>query len=124
MSAVGTTRLNAVRAARFETKTLSVTVTTDTGRPASLSGAKLYFTARPHPQGDVVITKTIDDGIEVTDAAKGIALITLSTEDTDLPSGQYRYDVWVEMPGTPPKRYPVIRFAELLIEDSVHTFGG
>lgn len=42
--------------------------------------------------------------------------------DASLPAGCYVYDVWVEFPGTPPVRYPVVKKAELVVESAIVEF--
>jgi len=115
--------LNTIRLTRGQTKVLLITVKDQEGRPASLSGATIYFTARRDYTSDVVIEKNSpDNGIEITDAAKGEAVITLSSTDTEVQRGTYRYDCWVEFPGTPPIRHPVVKYADLCVEDRLTTF--
>jgi hypothetical protein len=113
--------LNNIRVVRGQTKVLQMTVKTCEGAAASLGGATIYFTARDG-DGAVVIRKKSPDGIEITDEAKGKATITLSSTDTDIDQGCYRYDVWVEFAGTPPIRHPVVKGAEMVIEASYADF--
>ena len=114
--------LNTLRVVRGQTKTIRVKVKTAAGRNAKLSGAKMIFSLRKRALGDLLISKSTDDGIEITDPAKGEAVITLNVTDTDLAAGEYRYDVWVEYPGDPPVRQPVVKFAQLFIVDALTDF--
>ncbi len=118
------TRMNKVQVVRGQTKVLQIKVKTKAGRNAKLTGATLYLTVRQRPNTDVLITKTTpaENGIEITDAAKGEAIATLSITDTDLEAGQYRYDVWVEYPGDPPTRQPVVKFALMEVIDGLTDF--
>lgn len=116
-------RLNAVRLVRGQTKKLNVSIKTTDGRPAKLQGAKLYMSVSRGPDEDVLIAKTLDSGIEVVDLAKAEARITLTSTETDLlTEGVYRYDIWIELAGTPPERYPVVVSAEIQVLDSVTSF--
>lgn len=116
-------RLNAIRLVQGQTKSVSVKVKTNEGRVATLIGAKLYLTVRKTAGSPILITKTTGDGIEVTDAAKGEAVATLNINDTaQLEAGTYRYDVWIEFPGDPPVRQPVVQYAEIHVSDSVTEF--
>lgn len=121
-----TNRLNAFRLVQGQTKKLDLTVKTREGRPASLQGATLYMSIRRLPGLPVLVAKRTGQGIESTDPSSGRATITLDAADTaQLEAGTYRYDVWVEIPGegeSPPKRYPVVHFAELSVEDSMTEF--
>lgn len=116
------TRLNKIQVVRGQTKVIEITVKTREGRPAKLSGATLYLTVRKRADTDVLIVKTSGDGIEITDAAKGVAVATLNINDTDIEAGDYRYDVWVEYPGDPPVRQPVVQFAEMKVTDGLTDF--
>ena len=118
------TRMNAVQVVRGQTKVLQIKVKTKAGRAAKLGGATIYLTVRQKPNTPVLITKTTpaENGINVTDAAKGEAVATLDINDTDLEAGQYRYDVWVEYPGDPPVRQPVVKFALMEITDGLTDF--
>lgn len=115
--------LNSIRVVRGQTKVLDVVVKTCEGRLASLDGATLYFTVREEVGGAVTFRcKSPDDGIEITDAAKGEATITISSTKSDVSPGCYFYDLWVSLPGDPPIRHPVIKKAELTVEASLADF--
>lgn len=115
--------LNTIRVVRGQTKVLHVTVKTHEGKVASLNGAKLYFTARESPGSTVLISLTSpDNGIQITDAANGKATVTMSSSDTDLDVGCYWYDLFVEFPGTPPIRHPVVKKSELVVEPAIVSF--
>lgn len=114
--------LNTIRLVRGQTKVLHVTVKDRNGRPADLTNATLYFTARQSSTSAVLICKTNGDGIEITDPSCGEATITLSSTDTEIEKGQYHYDIWVEYAGTPPIRHPVVKYAELCVEERLASF--
>ena len=115
--------LNVVRLVRGQTKVLRITVKERTGAPANLAGATIYFTARETPTSEVLICKTNGDGVTIDDPANGIATITLNSEDTEIERGSYLYDVWVEYGGDPPIRHPVVKSAELCVEERLGAFG-
>jgi hypothetical protein len=119
-------RLNVIRLCRGQTKVIELKVKTKEGRPASLDGATIYFTAAASAGATPVIakigTQETPNGIEFTDPANGVAIITLSSTETDVPVDCYRYDIWVELPGTPPERQCVVANAELRVEPSITTF--
>lgn len=114
--------LNTLRMVQGQTKVISVKVKQANGRLAKLSGAKMFFSLRKKASGPVLIAKTIDDGIEITNGDKGEAVITLDINDTNLASGEYRYDVWTEFPGDPPVRQPVVKNAQLYVVNSLTDF--
>jgi len=115
--------LNNIRVMRGQTKILDVVVKTCEGRFASLDGATVYFTVRDSVGGTVLMRlKSPDEGIEITNAANGEATITISSADSDISPGCYYYDLWVEFPGTPPVRHPVVKKAEITIEGSIADF--
>lgn len=116
-------RLNAIRLVQGATKRLRLTVRKHDGRPQSLVDAKVVMTLRRAAGTDPLFTKEIGSGVTVEDVAKGVALIKLDPSDTtELAAGTYRYDVWIELPGTPPERYAVVEFAELTVVDTVTPF--
>jgi hypothetical protein len=114
--------LNKIYVVQQQTKVLLVTVKTSEGAPANLTGAKLYMTVRDKVGGTVLITKTTDDDISISCAEGGQATITLTTEDTDIATGCYLYDVWVEYPTLPPTRHPVVKHAEMVVEPALTDF--
>lgn len=115
--------LNTIRVVNGQTKVLHVTVKTCEGKAASLNGATLYFTVREEVGSAVLMSlKSPDEGIEITDAAAGKATVTMSSTQTEIPTGCYFYDLWLEFPGTPPIRNPVVKKAELVIEPSLADF--
>lgn len=102
---------------------LNVTVKTCEGAVASLSGATLYFTVRESASGPALIALTSpDNGIVITDAGEGTATITVSSTDSDIDKGCYSFDVWVEFPGSPPVRHPVVKRSEFIVEEAFTTF--
>jgi len=115
--------LNSIRLVRGQTKILDVVVKTCEGRMASLDGAVLYFTVREEVGGAVTFRcKSPDDGIEITDAGNGEATITVDSAKSDVVPGCYFFDLWIELPGTPPVRHPVVKKAELTVEASLADF--
>ena len=119
-------RTNAIEIVRGETKFLEVEVKTSKGRIAKLTGSTLYMSVRKRPDSDVLVSKKSGDGIEIIDAEKGRALVTLNINDTNLEAGEYRYDVWVEFPpeteGDLPVRQPVITYAPMHVKDGLTDF--
>jgi hypothetical protein len=121
-------RVNAIKVIRGQTKVISVKVKTKAGRNAKLADASLIMTVRKRQDMGVLITKTTPkaSGIEVTDAGKGDAIITLDINDTGgLEAGEYRYDVWVIFPGSGDEldvRQPVVKFAQMHVEDGLTDF--
>lgn len=114
--------LNKIYVVQQQTKSLLVTVKTSEGAAANLTGASLYMTVRDSIGGTVVIEKSTADGIDITCAADGQATVTLTTEDTDIPTGCFTYDLWVTYPTTPPTRHPVVKHAELVMEPAITDF--
>jgi hypothetical protein len=121
-------RLNAIRLVKGQTKNISVKVRTQEGRPVVLSGETvLYMSVRRTIGSPVLISKQTGSGIEVTDPAKGEATVVLDVTDTEqLETGVHRYDVWLVYPSTdevtPDERFPLVRHAELVVEDSITQF--
>lgn len=117
-------RLNTLQAFQHQTKIFSIRVKDQDGRAVKLSGVEVIMTVKAALDSPVaLITKKVGDGVEITDADNGEAKITLSTNDTGgLVPGVYRYDIWVEFPGEPVERQPVIRAASLEIGRGVTTF--
>ena len=117
--------MNRVSLCQGQTKVLKVTIKNQDGQPANLSSAMLFFTVRQKPTTDILIClMSPDEGIGVTDAANGLATITISSVDSDIDAGRYRYDLWVQYAGDPPLRHPVVKNAEFCVEESVIAFCG
>ena len=115
--------LNKLYVVQQQTKTFIVTVKTAENAAANLTGANIYMTVRDSVGGTVLITKSTADDILITCAEGGEATITLTTVDTDIDTGCYVYDIFVEFPQTsPPVRYPVVKHAELIIEPAITRF--
>ncbi len=75
---------------------IPVTVTEDgtpTGTPVDITGALLIVWALSTREGTIarVLTKTLGEGIEVTDASGGVFEVTIDTEDTRDLSGRYQH---------------------------------
>lgn len=118
--------LNEIRLVRGQTKVFQAKVKTKAGRKANLQDVSVFMSIQKQAGSPVLVTKSTpkSSGIEVTNPADGEITVTLSTYDTDsLNPGTYRYDLWVEFPGDPPVRHPVVKFAELRVVDSVTQFG-
>ena len=83
---------------RGNTKRFTATVT-QSGVAYDLDNAAgLWFTARRDPESPVLFAKSLGDGITITNAAAGTALITLAAADTeDLPSVAIQLEVDLEM---------------------------
>lgn len=114
--------LNSVRLVKGQTKVLKITVKTCDGAPASLAGATLYMTTRLDASSTAVIQKSGTNGFQITDSAKGLATLTLSSTDTNIARGCYYYDIWVVFDGTPPIRHPIVKNAQFIVEDSITSF--
>lgn len=115
--------LNKIYVVQQQTKSLLVTVKTSEGAAANLTGANLYMTVRDSIGGTILIEKSTADDITITCAADGQATITLTTEDTDIATGCYYYDIWVEYPQTTPAtRHPVVKHAEMVVEPAITDF--
>ena len=115
-------RLNTLRVCRGQTKTLQIEVKTKEGKPANLAGATIYLTVRKSATGPVLIGIISPDGVTIDDPACGLATITIGSDQTDLEKDCYRYDIWVEYPGSPPERHCVVKYAEFIVEDAITTF--
>lgn len=115
-------RLNTLRVVRHETKAFEVVVKDQDGRPLKLGGASMFMSIG-EPGGAPIVSKSLDNGIEITDANGGKAEVTLSTVDTAaLTVGTHKYDLWAELPGDPPTRYPVVRLADIEVSAGVTSF--
>lgn len=86
---------------RGNTKKFNLTVTQGS-TPVNLTGAGLWFTVRRCPGGTQVMQKSVGAGITLTDAAAGLARVTIDPADTtSLPSApiSMAYDVEYEAGG-------------------------
>ncbi len=111
-------RMNTIRVVQGATKKLIVRVRDHEGRPVSLTDANVIMTVRQAAGTDPLIEKKVDGGVVLVDPSKGVARVTLDASDTLLlEAGTYRYDIWVDLPGTPRERYAV-----MVVVDSVTEF--
>lgn len=83
---------------RGDTRVLDLTATTPADLPYNLTGVDLSFTVKrgfDDDDADAVITKTVGSGISLTDAAGGMASITLDAADTSglRPGAPLVYDI-------------------------------
>ena len=84
-----------------DTKTIDIAFT-DGGTPVIITGASIAFAVAWRPGGPAILTKTVGAGIVITNAAGGLARVTLSPADTaTLRGGYYYYEAeCVEAGGT------------------------
>lgn len=83
---------------RGEDKSWGISVAID--GPVDLTGAALAFTVRRTYTGTALVTKTVGDGITVTDAANGQATLALVPDDTaDLTIATHYYDLVLTLSG-------------------------
>lgn len=75
---------------------LVVTVTNPNGTPVDLTGTDMTFVVSRRGETTPVFTKTLADGIEVTNLIGGIARITLAEADTAALGGPYRWELEVD----------------------------
>lgn len=92
---------------RGERKTWQGAVTDENGNPEPITGSSIYFTARSAlPAGsisddsdsEVLVAKTIGDGVVLTDPANGLFEFTMEKADTNsldiVSSGRkYEYEI-------------------------------
>lgn len=77
--------MNTLTIRRGDSRVLDLTAITAAGTPYLLTGVALTFTVKrgfEDADTDALIEKTIGSGIEVTNAAGGIAEISLTSADT------------------------------------------
>lgn len=115
-------RFNAVRLVRGQTKVLTVTVKDEDGRPAKLTGVEDVVMSIGRLGSEPTVVKRLGTGIQITDQANGKLKVTLSSTDTALAVGTYKYDLWIECPGEPPVRKPVVKLADITVEDRLTAF--
>lgn len=82
---------------RGDSSSIAFTLT-DSGSPVDLTGSTVFFTAKAALSNDVsdntaVITVEVTDH---SDPTAGTTEIPLSSTDTDVPPGEYFYDVQVK----------------------------
>lgn len=82
---------------RGDSRTLSITVLDSDGSAADLTGASIWWTAKRDindADADAIISKTVGSGITVTNAAGGLATVTIAPDDwTDAEDSDKHY-VW------------------------------
>lgn len=69
----------------------NVIVKNDAGTAIDLTGFSISFVVSPHVNATALVTKTVGNGIAITDAAAGKFTVSLSDADTDL-RGRYYYE--------------------------------
>lgn len=83
---------------RGDSRILDLTATTPADLPYNLTNTTLTFMVKrgyDDADADAVISKTMDNGVSITDAAGGLASIFLSADDTAnlRPDASYVYDI-------------------------------
>ena len=78
---------------RCNHQVVKVSVVDDAGQAVNCFGSELTWVVVDAADRVILTKSTTDDGIAYTDAAAGLAEITLTAEDTDLPSGEYRHEL-------------------------------
>ncbi len=86
---------------RGDTTNITLTLTDQNGDAIDLTGATVFFTAKPDFDNDVadadaVITKEVSSH---SDPTNGITVIPLTASDTNITPGIYQYDVQVKDAG-------------------------
>ena len=86
---------------RGDTTNITLTLTDQDGDAIDLTGATVFFTAKPDFDNDIldaaaVITKEVTSH---SDPTNGITVIPLTPSDTDITPGIYQYDVQVKDAG-------------------------
>ena len=71
---------------------IEVAIVDKSGAPINCAGASLQWVV-VDASSDIVINKAIGDGIRYIDASSGQAEITLTSDDTDIPSGSYKHEL-------------------------------
>jgi len=71
---------------------IEVAIVDKSGAPINCAGASLQWVV-VDASSDIVINKAIGDGIIYIDASSGQAEITLTSDDTDIPSGSYKHEL-------------------------------
>lgn len=71
---------------------IEVAIVDKSGAPINCAGASLQWVV-VDASSDIVINKAIGDGIKYIDASSGQAEITLTSDDTDIPSGSYKHEL-------------------------------
>lgn len=85
---------NQITMTRGDTRTFTVTMSDNAGDPYDLTDAEVAFTV------DDLFDKSVGDGIAVADPESGVAVITVTSADTEDASDYrraYRYDVQVTL---------------------------
>jgi hypothetical protein len=82
---------------RGDTSSINFSLTDD-GSPVDLTGATVFFTAKPALTNDITDTSAVMS-VEVTSHSNptaGETVIPLSSTDTDVTPGEYFYDIQVK----------------------------
>lgn len=83
-----------------DTATITVTVDDGAGGVVDLTGATVTFAMSKDKPGSrfnatAKITKTVGDGVTLTDPTNGVMTVALDAADTDDLSGRYHYEIEV-----------------------------
>ena len=99
-----------LEAVQTETKYYQVDVTDDSNVAIDISGYKLFFTVKRSlndSDTNALIKKTITCPND-TNSQAGHGFISLSYSDTNITSGNYYYDIFIQSPGIA-LRKPILR---------------
>lgn len=86
-------------AVRGDTQEYLITLTDSSDEPLSLDGVDVRFTAKRHyADAEPFMSKSIDDGVTVTDPSSGQVVVRIEAGDTDgAPDHEARYFYDVEL---------------------------
>lgn len=117
-------RLNVLRLFRGQTKVIELTIKDQDGRAAKLTtGVEIIATIKASvSDATALVVKKVGAGIDITDADLGKAVLTFDIDDTDLDPKTYSWDVWVEFPGSPKVRQPVVDPSDFVVRAGLANF--
>ena len=81
---------------RGNDRILEVDVRDAQDTPINITGASLFFYVSKRKFGDVIIIKSIGNGITVVGAPEGKIEVDITNQDTNLPLGDYYYELLLE----------------------------
>jgi hypothetical protein len=117
--------LNKLRVAQGQTKTFTIAVKTANGRVFDLSGFT-EFRITVANGGTKVLEKVSPIGFDTSCAGEGVIVVTLSSTETMIPVGCYKWDAWAiklsSVVGDPDLRYQIVRPSEFVVEQSITSF--
>jgi hypothetical protein len=86
---------NSVTMFSGDSRVLTITVTDSAGTAKNITGATINFSLFKSVGGAAILSKTVGNGITITDPTNGVFTVTFETHETEDRDGHFKYEIEV-----------------------------